>query len=119
MEKVAQNFELLLYVICIHRATPNKQSPNTRKVAESGHPVSQSASGLPDGLGIFKSKIPIWENFRGPWNGKVGIGSLWPFEIYYDHLVHFLANWKFSGNLVYFPPFWYTVSRKIWQPLSA
>jgi hypothetical protein len=22
----------------------------------------------------------------------------------------------FSGHLVYFPPFWYIVSRKIWQP---
>jgi hypothetical protein len=40
----------------------------------------------------------------------------------------FYANWEYLtaiwyilwpfGNLVYFPPFWYIVSRKIWQPCS-
>jgi hypothetical protein len=32
--------------------------------------------------------------------------------IFYGHLV-------FCGNLVYFPPFRYIVSRKIWQPCSG
>jgi hypothetical protein len=39
------------------------------------------------------------------------------------HLVYFTAIgnilWTFSifcGHLVYFPPFWYVVPRKIWQP---
>jgi hypothetical protein len=41
---------------------------------------------------------------------------LWPFGIHYWHLVHFMATWKFSVNLVYFPKFWYIVSRRIWQP---
>jgi hypothetical protein len=27
-----------------------------------------------------------------------------------------MAIWQFSGNWVYFPPFWYIVSSKIWQP---
>jgi hypothetical protein len=34
-----------------------------------------------------------------------------PFGIFYGRLV-------ISGNLVYFSPFWYIVSRKIWQPWS-
>jgi hypothetical protein len=41
---------------------------------------------------IFKPKIPIWENFRGPWNAK-GWYILWKFGIYYGNLVHFMAMW--------------------------
>jgi hypothetical protein len=33
-------------------------------------------TGLPD----FKTKIPVWENFGGPWNEKAGY-NLWPFGI--------------------------------------
>jgi hypothetical protein len=72
--------------------------------------------GLPDGI-FFKPKIPIWQSFGGPWNGK-GWYILRPVGIYYVHLVHFIAIWKFSGNLVYFTSFWYFVSRKIWQPCT-
>jgi hypothetical protein len=43
--------------------------------------------------------------------------------IFLGHLVYFTAfrvtSWtfgKFCGNLAYFPPFWYVVPRKIWQP---
>jgi hypothetical protein len=37
---------------------------------------------------------------------------LWPFGIcILYHLVYVLC-----GHLVYFPPFWYVVPRKIWQP---
>jgi hypothetical protein len=57
---------------------------------------------------ILKPNILIWVNFGEPLNG-----------IFYGHLVYFLANWEFSSNLVYFPPFWYIVSRKIWQPRSC
>jgi hypothetical protein len=51
--------------------------------------------------------------------------------IFYDHLVYFTIFWPFGlfyyfwpfgiycGNLVYFPPFWYFVPRKIWQPCNA
>jgi hypothetical protein len=35
---------------------------------------------------IFKPKIPIWVNFRGPWDEKVSY-VLWPFGIFYGHLV--------------------------------
>jgi hypothetical protein len=60
--------------------------------------------------------IPTWVNLRGPLNGK-GWYILGSFGIYWAYFVHFIAIWKFSGSLVYFPPFWYTiVSRKIWQP---
>jgi hypothetical protein len=44
--------------------------------------------------------------------------------IFYGHLEYFvgkpfgivLAIWQYCGNFAYFPPFWYIVSRKIWQP---
>jgi hypothetical protein len=46
--------------------------------------------------------------------------------IFYGHLVHFtvfcyilLTFGIVRGNLVYFPPFWYFVPRKIWQPCSS
>jgi hypothetical protein len=34
----------------------------------------------------FQTKTPIWVNFGEPWNGK-GWHILWPFGIYYGHLV--------------------------------
>jgi hypothetical protein len=44
---------------------------------------------------------------------------------FYGNLVYFKAIgnilWPFSivcDHLVYFPPFWYVVPRKIWQPCS-
>jgi hypothetical protein len=44
--------------------------------------------------------------------------------IFYDHSVYFSAIgnilWPFGifyGHLVYFSPIWYSVPRKIWQPL--
>jgi hypothetical protein len=41
-------------------------------------------TGLPDGIGSFKPKIPIWVKFGGHWNGKVW-HVLWPFGLYYGH----------------------------------
>jgi hypothetical protein len=45
--------------------------------------------------------------------------------IFSGHLVYVTAIshivWTFGiicGNLVHFPPFWYIVPRKIWQPCS-
>jgi hypothetical protein len=67
---------------------------------------------------FFKPKIPIWVNFGGPWNGKCW-SILWPFGIYYGNSVYFMAIWWVSCNLVYFPLFWYIVSRKIWQPWTS
>jgi hypothetical protein len=40
---------------------------------------------------------------------------VWSFGIFFGHLVHFMAIWLCCGNLVYFPTFWYIVSKKIWQ----
>jgi hypothetical protein len=36
-----------------------------------------------------------------------------PFYIFHGHLVYFVAMWYI------FPPFWYIVPRKIWQPWFA
>jgi hypothetical protein len=41
-------------------------------------------SGLPDGICIFKPKIPIWVNFEG---GLAMEDILWPFGLFYCHLV--------------------------------
>jgi hypothetical protein len=51
-----------------------KISPIRRNFAQSGHSgnelvFSKSAPGLPDGLFVFKPKIPILVKF-GPWNRK-------------------------------------------------
>jgi hypothetical protein len=72
-----------------------------------------SGTGLPDDL--FSNQNTNLGKFLGPWNRNVCY-SLWPFGIYYGSLVHIIVIWKINSNLVYFPPFWYLVSRKIWQP---
>jgi hypothetical protein len=77
---------------------------------------------------IFKPKLPIWVNFGGSCNGRC-LYTLWPFGIFYGHLVYFTAIWStlkpfgiFCGHLVffiakwYFFLLWYFVERKIWQP---
>jgi hypothetical protein len=63
----------------------------------------------------YKSNIPIWvKNFEGLVVEKAGI--------FFGPLEYIMAIWYISwlfGNLVaicFFPPFWYIVSRKIWQP---
>jgi hypothetical protein len=54
-----------------------------------------SKAGLPDGIGIFKPKTPIWVNFGGPWNGR-------GWYIIYGHFEYITAIWYLSGDLVYF-----------------
>jgi hypothetical protein len=54
--------------------------------------------GLPDDICIFKPKIPIWVNFGGSCNWRCWyilctFGLLRPFDIFYDHLVHFVVIW--------------------------
>jgi hypothetical protein len=64
---------------------------------------------------ILKLKIPI---LQGLGKGKVGIHILWPFCIFYGHLVYFMAIWYILwpfGNLVAIqysspPAFWYIAS---------
>jgi hypothetical protein len=39
--------------------------------------------------------------------------------IFYGYLEYIIPSWYSLwpfGNLVNFPPFWYSVARKIWQP---
>jgi hypothetical protein len=46
---------------------------------------------------IFKAKIPVWVNFLGSCNGRVGI--------FYGHLVYFTAVWYISRPFGIFWPF--------------
>jgi hypothetical protein len=39
---------------------------------------------------VFKPKIPIWVNFGGSCNGSCWY-ILWPFGLFYGHLVYFVA----------------------------
>jgi hypothetical protein len=47
-------------------------------------------SGLPDGIHILKTKIPIWINYGGSCNGRCRY-ILWPFGLFFGHLVYFTA----------------------------
>jgi hypothetical protein len=38
---------------------------------------------------------------------------LWPFDVFYGHLVNFMSIWYI------FFTFWYVVPRKIWQPCCS
>jgi hypothetical protein len=44
---------------------------------------------LPDGM-FSNQKSNFWVNYGEPWNEK-GWYNLWPFAIYYGHLVYFMA----------------------------
>jgi hypothetical protein len=66
---------------------------------------------LPDGLFSYQ-KIPIWIYFGGPWNGKCWYIWCW----YVGYLEYFITIWYFCGHYIHFSPFWYIVTRKIWQP---
>jgi hypothetical protein len=41
---------------------------------------------------------------------------LWPFGLICGHLIYFVAIWYTIVTLWHIYPFWYVVSRKIWQP---
>jgi hypothetical protein len=64
----------------------------TMKVIPSTSPKKRRGDepGLPDGIHIFKPKIPIWANFGGRWNEKC-YNILWLCGICYGHLVYFMA----------------------------
>jgi hypothetical protein len=54
-------------------------------------PQKFSEAGLPDGIHIFKPKIPIWAIFEGLEMGKIGIFyGIWKilltFGIFYGHV---------------------------------
>jgi hypothetical protein len=60
---------------------------------------SSSGAGLPDGLHIFKPKIPIWVISGGPCNGRC-LYIKWNFGLFYGHLVYLMAIWYIFGHLV-------------------
>jgi hypothetical protein len=43
-------------------------------------------------MAYFQTKIPIWEKFGGSCNGRCGY-ILWPFGLFYGHLVYFMVIW--------------------------
>jgi hypothetical protein len=63
---------------------------------------------------FHKPKIPIWVKFCKALEWRMLV-CFEPFGIFYGHLVYFMANWLFWYIS---PPFWYIVSRKIWQPCA-
>jgi hypothetical protein len=60
----------------------------------------------------------------GPRRRRRGTRGMEKVGKFYRYLVYITTIWYnlwlfgnlCSGNLVYFPPFWYIVSQKIWQP---
>jgi hypothetical protein len=68
-------------------------------------------SGLPDSI-FSHQKFQFGHILEGHGIGKwmaifnIPITAIW----------HIMDIWYLSYNLVCFPPFWYIVSRKIWQP---
>jgi hypothetical protein len=46
-------------------------------------------------------------------NADIFYGRLKYFTVFWEY---FMAIWQCCGNLVYFCPFWYFTSQKIWQP---
>jgi hypothetical protein len=60
---------------------------------------------------VFKPKIKIWIKFRGPWRGKC-CHILWPFGIFYCHLVYFIAVWCSLWSFGIYFPFWYVCTKK-------
>jgi hypothetical protein len=58
---------------------------------------------LPDGI-FFTPKIPIWVNFRKPFNGRWYF-FLYPFCLLYGQMVYFWPFGTFCGILVHFSRF--------------
>jgi hypothetical protein len=67
---------------------------------------------------IIKPKKTIWVNFTKSSMEDVGI-FYGHNGLFYGHLVYFVVILDIDGYLVYFPPFWYVVKRKIWQPCRS
>jgi hypothetical protein len=67
---------------CGTPASPGRVGP----AAEWGEPPSEHM-GQGCQMVYFHTKIPIWVNLGGPWNGNCCY-ALWPFGKFYNHLVH-------------------------------
>jgi hypothetical protein len=53
--------------------------------------------------------------FENTLNGKI-LTLLWPIGILCGHLLYFMATWYILLSSPILSPFWYIVSRTIWQP---
>jgi hypothetical protein len=66
-------------------------------------------------LYICRPKIQTLVHLLGPWSGSFW-QILWPLGIL-QAVWHILWSFcRFCGHLLYIFPFWYVVTRKIWQP---
>jgi hypothetical protein len=78
--------------------------------------------GLPDG--IFSYQTPqLWYILEGRWNWKKLLTFItnWYVPILCGHLLYLMTTLVYIGMLwsfVIFSPFWYILSRTIWQPWS-
>jgi hypothetical protein len=64
----------------------------TLRPAAAFHLIFISWPGLPDGVPIYKPKIPFWVNFGGSCNRRC-LYILWPFGIFYCLFVNFMTIW--------------------------
>jgi hypothetical protein len=76
--------------------------------------VHRTHPGLADGLFSYQTHqfccVHIfWENWKC-WS------LLRPFGIFCGQFLNFMPLWYIFCHLRFFPPFWYIVSSKIWQP---
>jgi hypothetical protein len=54
---------------------------------------------------VFEPKIRIWVNFGGSFDGRRWY-ILWPFGLFYGHLVYFMAIWYILWLFgIFFPRF--------------
>jgi hypothetical protein len=72
-------------------------------------------AGLPDG--IFSNQNPNLGKFWRDFQLKVLV-YFWPLGLIHSHLVYIICGHLEYFTVVWyiFPPFWYVVPRKIWQP---
>jgi hypothetical protein len=66
---------------------------------------------------LFKPKITILENIGGSLIVKC-LYILWPFGIFYGHLVYFMTAWYIFCSFGTFFPVLVSRNKKIWQPWS-
>jgi hypothetical protein len=73
---------------------------------------------LPDGV-FSNQKSQFGKILEGLRMETVGVFYSHLDCTYYALLVYFMVISLFCGNLVWFSPIWFIVSRKIWQPCCS
>jgi hypothetical protein len=63
----------------------------------------------------FKPNIPIWVSFGGSCNGRCWF-ILWPFGLFYGHLINYVTIWYILWLLVYFSRFGMLLKEKSGNP---